>query len=436
MTVILSNLASSAAYKSAQIAANPAKIESLSAESQPTLHNVANSAFEPDVLMENVLQSLKSLGVQGVDTYSQELSPQASEALQSFVKELYQSINPELPREALPVETVVNAETNNNPFLIGGTNFKYAVDLTEAELGDYLIDVKANLKTALDNISEYISSKVVFNLKVVTENVEDNRLASANSTMITSRNNGEESSDTSFISDSMYGVELSPEMPDSKLYINLAKMADMSFSGKPEPDKYDFTTVLTHEILHGIAFSGMLNTDYPLKTGFDELVTMTESGPIFTGRHARTENNGNPVPLAPESAGQGSSFYHVDIPEDLMATSIKKGEVKKISPLDVAMLQDIGVGIVNANAVNPNNSGKVQNAYGSPSASVNLQNLISTIQQTNNLEENFGNLVQTLDNSNAYLDVSLQDFLSQLATTTQNESEYQSPVGSLVSLNA
>lgn len=433
MTVILSNLASSAAYKPAQVAVNQAKIEAFSADNQPTLNNVANSAFEPDVLMQNVLQSLKTLGVQGVvDTYSQELSPQANQALQSFVQELYQAIKPEIPREALPIETVANAEINNNPFLIGGANFKYAVDLSEAELGDYLVDVKANLKTALEDIGEYISSKVVFNLKVVTENVEDNRLASANSTVITTRNSGEESLDTSFVSDSMYGVELSPEMPDSKLYINLAKIADMSFSGTPEPDKYDFTTVLTHEILHGIAFAGLLNTDYPSKTGFDELVTMTESGPVFTGRHARTQNNGNPVPLAPESTGQGSAFYHVAIPDDLMAPSIKKGEVKKISPLDVAMLQDIGVGITNASSAN---ASKLQNAYGSPS--VNLQNLISTIQQTNDLEENFGNLVQTLDSSNAYLDVKLQDFLSQLATTTaQNESEYQSPVGSLVSLNA
>lgn len=432
MTLTLSNLTYSSAYKPTQVAGNQAKTEALSAASQPASNNIPNSAFEPDVLSQNVLQSLQALGVQGIaDTPFQELSPQANQALQSFVKELYQAISPVLPREAIPVETTTNTEINSSPFLVGGTSFKYAVDMSEAELGDYFVDVKTNLKTALEDIGEYISSKVVFNLKVVTENVEDNRLASANSTVITTKNGSEESLDTSFISDSMYGVELSPEMPDSKLYINLAKMADMSFSGEPKPDKYDFTTVLTHEILHGIAFAGMLNSDYPAKTGFDELVTMTESGPVFTGRHARTVNNGKPVPLAPESAGQGSAFYHVDIPDDLMAASIKKGEVKKISPLNVAMLQDMGVGIVNASSAKSN---KIQNAYGSPS--VNLQNLISTIQQTNDLEDNFGNLVQTLDSNNAYLDVNLHDFLSQLATTAQNTSDYQSAVGSLVSLNA
>lgn len=438
MTVTLFNAAASTAYKPANAAVNQTKIEALSGmPPAANQNNIENTSFEPEVFTQNVLQSLQKLGVQGVDAngellYAEQLSPEASEALQSFVKGLYQAINPNIPRQALPIETIANAEEiNSSPLLVGGTNFKYAVDLSEAELGDYFADVKANLKNALDNIGEYISSKIVFNLKVVTEYGDEHTLAAANSTVITSKNNGEDSLDTSFISDSMYGVELSPDMPDSKLYINLGRMEDMSFSGEPTPEKYDFTTVLTHEILHGLAFSGTLNSDNPLKTGFDELVTMTDSGPVFIGRHARTINSGNPVPLTPASAGQGSSFYHVDIPDDLMAASIKKGEIKNISPLNIAMLQDIGVGIVNGNGVN---SSKVQNAYGSPS--VNLQNLIGSIKQTNELEETLTNLVQTLDSNNIYSSVNLQDFLSELAATTQEDSSYQSAVGALVSVNA
>ena len=438
MTVTLFNAAASTTYKPTNAAVNQTKIEALSGmPPAANQNNIENTSFEPEVFTQNVLQSLQKLGVQGVDAngellYAEQLSPEAGEALHSFVKGLYQAISPNIPRQALPIETIANAEEiNSSPLLVGGTNFKYAVDLSEAELGDYFADVKANLKNALDNIGEHISSKIVFNLKVVTEYGDEHTLAAANSTVITSKNNGEDSLDTSFISDSMYGVELSPDMPDSKLYVNLARMEDMSFLGEPTPDKYDFTTVLTHEILHGLAFSGTLNSDNPLKTGFDELVTMTDSGPVFTGRHARTVNNGKPVPLAPESAGQGSSFYHIDIPDDLMAASIKKGEVKKISPLNVAMLQDIGVGIVNSNGAN---SSKVQNTYGSPS--VNLQNLIGSIKQTNELEENFTHLVETLDNNNVYSSVNLHDFLSELAATAQEDSSYQSAVGALVSVNA
>lgn len=438
MTVNLFNAVASNAYKPANAAVNQAKIEALSGmPPAANQNNIENTAFEPEVFTQNVLQSLQKLGVQGVDVngellYAEQLSPEASEALQSFVKGLYQSINPNMPRQALPIETIANAgEINSSPFLVGGTNFKYTVDFSEAELGDYFVEVKTSLKTALENIGEYISSKIIFDLKVVAEHGDEHTLAAANSTVITSKNNGEDSLDTSFISDSMYGVELSPGMPDSKLYINLARMEDMSFSGEPTPDKYDFITILTHEVLHGLAFSGTLNSDNPLKTGFDELVTMTDSGPVFTGRHARTVNNGKPVPLAPESAGHGSSFYHVDIPDDLMAASLKKGEVKKISPLNVAMLQDIGVGIVKSNEAN---SSKVQNAYGSPS--VNLQNLIGSIKQTNELEENLTHLVQTLDSNNVYSSVNLHDFLSELAATAKEDSGYQSAVGALVSVNA
>ena len=68
--------------------------------------------------------------------------------------------------------------------------------------------------------------------------------------------------------------------------------------------------------------------------------------PVFTGTNAVAANANVVVPLSPASSGDSSAYYHVALQNDLMSDSIGKGEVRAISPLDVAMLQDIGLTII------------------------------------------------------------------------------------------
>ena len=381
------------------------------------------------LLTQNVLETLKSVGFN-----IEQLSENENGAVNNFVQSLYQSLTPRT------IENTVVSQSDSlsiidNTSISGGTNFKYIIDFGDSNLGDYLPDVKANLQKALDNIGQYIRSDAVFNLKVSGKYKDSNVLAETDSTMTQATLHEKQSIDTSFVSDSLYQYELNPNSADASLLINLVRIGDMSFSGKPEPDKFDLTSILTHEVLHGLAFTGTLgNVNTNLRTKYDELVNMQDGVPFFVGENAKKANAGNPVPLASEKSGYGSAFYHVAIPADLMSESIKKGEVKTISPLDVAMLEDIGIPLASTQTLAPSIA-KMQNSYNKPSAG--LQNLIGTIKQNNDLQTNFDNLAQVLGNkSTSSTVVKLSDFLTQLAANIESNTSIHSAVGSLISLSA
>jgi hypothetical protein len=249
--------------------------------------------------------------------------------------------------------TVTDPTAPVTPTIIsGGTNLPYSVDFSKANLGSNLANVEANVKIALENIGKYIGSKTPFNLQVLTEQTSPKTLAETNATMISSNNsNGVTQTTTTFLADSVSGINSNGATPDATLYINLANLNQMSFSGVPVADKYDLTSILTHEILHGLAFTGNLGTSAGLKTPYDALVSIQNNLPVFTGTHTEAVNGNNPVALDSASAGDGSAYYHVAIADDLMADSLAKGEVRTISPLDIAMLQDMGVMIIGVQTV-------------------------------------------------------------------------------------
>ena len=391
------------------------------------LYQVATSN-NAGLLTQNVLETLKNVGFN-----IEQLSDNENGAVQDFVQRLYQSLTPRI------LENTVTSQSDSlsivdSTLVSGGTNFKYTIDFSDSNLGDYFPDVKANLQKALDNIGQYIRSDAVFNLKVSGKYKDSNVLAETDSTMTQATLHEKQSIDTSFVSDSLYQYELNPNSADASLLINLSRIGDMSFSGKPVPDKFDLTSILTHEVLHGLAFTGTLgNVNTNLRTKYDELVNMQDGVPFFVGENAKKANAGNPVPLASEKSGYGSAFYHVAIPADLMSESIKKGEVKTISPLDVAMLEDIGIPLANK-AVPSLGIAKIQNNYNTPSAG--LQNLIGTIKQNNDLQTHFDNLAQVFGNKFTSKAITLPDFLTQLAANIENNASFHSAVGSLISLSA
>ncbi len=228
--------------------------------------------------------------------------------------------------------------------ITGGTNLPYSVDFSQANLGNNLANVEANVKTALENIGKYVSSKTTFNLQVLTEQTSPKTLAETSATLVSTTSQTQ--STTAFISESTSGINSNGLTPDATLYINLANINQMSFSGTPVAGKYDFISILTHEILHGLAFTGNLETTGGAKTPYDSLVSIQNNSPVFTGSYAKIVNGNTPVSLDSASAGDGSAYYHVTTANDLMSDSISKGEVRTISQLDVAMLQDMGLTII------------------------------------------------------------------------------------------
>jgi len=409
---------------------------------------VANNT---SALAQDVLQTLQNFGM---DTST--ITPDKNNIIQNFITSLYHSllaVNGDIGNNSSntndPVLNSVNTNTstinpanpsniNSNPLNItstdpniisGGTNFKYTLDLNQANLGDAQSGVVEDLTKALDNIGQYVSSNITFNVKVLGQNMDPSILAEADATMTESTVQTKKMLDTSFTSDATYKSELNPNKPDTNLFINLSRIQDMSFDGTPAPDKFDFTSILTHEILHGLAFTGTLgNVNTDLKSQYDKLVTMQDGTPYFTGANAESANGGNPVPLAAASAGDGSAFYHVDIPDDLMSTTIKKGQVKSISPIDIGILADIGIPVVNTNI------SKIQSMYGS---SVNsTQNIIGEIQKTDELNNSFTNLIQTFSKpTNPPTNVILSNFLAQLDWNALNNQSLQNTSGIILSVN-
>lgn len=421
----------------ANINAPPTQIDNTSNNVSPA---TSSTSSNNESFVQNVLQSLQSLGL---NTNTTDVN--SNEAVQVFV----QNLSKVLAQGSSPQLSVVDGElpstVGDTPTKFsGGTNFRYSVDLSGAQLGDNLTDVSANIKTALDNIGQFISSKIVFDLQVLTKSVDNNTLAQAGAALVTSTTpnpNGSDtpikSIDTSFVADSISGVDSSPNAPDATLYINLTKMDQMSFSGLPTPDKYDFTSIVTHEILHGLAFAGTLTVNPPLQTVYDTLIAPQPVAPpnapsVFVGRHAKTINAGEPVSLSPASSGQGSAYYHVALPADLMSESISKGEVKSISALDVAMLEDMGISVT---GVSPAPS-KVQTAYNDPTA--NLQKLMTSLNSDNGqnsaLQADFTKVVESFGGSTS--STKLQDFLTQLSINTVNGNSLQPSSGALFSATA
>lgn len=229
----------------------------------------------------------------------------------------------------------------------GGTNLPYTVNFSHANLGEHLADVEASMKTALENIGQYVTSSVPFDLQVFTQTTDPKILAETNATMVTAVKNQEAPVyTTAFLAESKSGADQSLGMPDATITINLANLDQMDFDGSPDANQYDLVSILTHEILHGMAFTGNLETKDGMKSPFDTLVNVQNSVPVFTGTHAQAANGNSPVLLDTESAGDGSAYYHVTNQNDLMADAISKGEVRTISPLDIAMLEDLGVTLV------------------------------------------------------------------------------------------
>ena len=389
-------------------------------------------------LTKNVLQTMQNMGF---NTAS--LSADDKQVLQNFVQSLYKALAPTdapspssvgspIDTSSTSVNAVNTIKTGINTLISGGDSFKYTIDVSDANLGEYLPHVIDSLKTAFANIGQYIHSDVVFNVKVIGQNTSNDILAEADATMTEATTQTENVIDTSFVSDVTYKSELHPNSPDANLFINLGRIGDMSFKGEPSPDKFDFTSIITHEILHGLAFTGVIgNAATPLRTKYDELVMMQNNKPYFVGVNAQKANAGNPVPLVPESAGNGSAYYHVDVQGDLMAETIKKGQVSRISPLDIAILQDLGIPVVPNTGLPP----KAQIAYDSPSNS--LQKLIGAVQEANTLNANFDRFMLTFkDKTCSSAPIKLQDFLTQLALNTVNNNSLQNTVGSYLSIAA
>jgi len=150
------------------------------------------------------------------------------------------------------------------------------------------------------------------------------------------------------------GTDPNGTTPDINLTLSTNSQDGVStwFSGHSQ---VDVTTMLTHELLHGIGFgAGWSSTPFAgtSKSIWDTFVSSPHGQYVFNGPQAHR------VPLATDDNGQlnGHVANLPDLMDPFVGASLPNGMFDEpISPLDVAMLNDIGYGIAPPEWFHPQN---------------------------------------------------------------------------------
>lgn len=188
------------------------------------------------------------------------------------------------------------------------------------------------------------------------------------------------------LANKLYGADIDPGTSDIEAMFNSSfSNWDFDLSGNPNYTKYDFVSVVLHEIGHGLGFSGSMSvaggygswgiTGTSIPSIYDRFVVTASHQPLviayenpstalaeqlqggniyFAGAQA-IEASGNdlgPKLFAPSQWRLGSSFSHLDESaypyssgNALMTPALTNGEAVHVpGPLAMAILEDIGWG--------------------------------------------------------------------------------------------
>lgn len=224
------------------------------------------------------------------------------------------------------------------PSTSGASGLKYTVSW--GSFGDSQSGVQACLNKAMADLGKYFNAKGVLDLQVLPETVKASVLAEAKPAMASTSST---TASTVFQLESLSGTDSNGSAYDAVLYVNLANLSKLNLdpTKSPTASQYDLTTILEHELMHVMGFTGNIGVNPNITTPYDSLVRYVNGAPYFAGSKAQAVYGGM-VPLAPASTGAGSAYYHVSVASDLMNDSIGLGDVRTLSKLDLAMLQDLG----------------------------------------------------------------------------------------------
>ena len=257
--------------------------------------------------------------------------------------------------------TAVSPSNPSSPSSSNTTNsssasahFDYTLDWSSfsAYAGSVVASIQSCLTQALNNIGSHFNAKGNLDVKVVPEITTKSVLAEASGALVAMPSSLLSSAHgatltTDFLAESQTGIDANGSQPDATVYINMADLSlfDLNPLVAPTSTQYDLTTILTHEMLHALGFDGLIGSSASQSTAYDRYVVMQNGTPYFTGPDAQSVYGG-PVPLAPVSTGAGSAYYHVAVSSDLMNNTIGPAQVKTISKLDLAILQDLGAPVL------------------------------------------------------------------------------------------
>jgi hypothetical protein len=151
------------------------------------------------------------------------------------------------------------------------------------------------------------------------------------------------------------GIDLNGASPDAQLRIGTDYLKNELFFGAgPIPNtKTDAQSVFLHELGHIFAFNGFLNpatlSDVSVISTFDQHVVFDGANFFFAGP-AATALYGDEVPLTrgnDSHLGNPPPGPGADLISDLMnGVSFDRGRRYEISALDLAIVRDVGIGVI------------------------------------------------------------------------------------------
>ncbi|WP_336488153.1 DUF4214 domain-containing protein [Methylobacterium nigriterrae] len=241
-------------------------------------------------------------------------------------------------------------------------SFTYTVTLNDPQQRSQDALLVSNVQAALNAWSQYIDGKGSVDVAVNVISLGAGVLAQCGpGTMAFAGTDGTRSVvQSGVVAELISGVDPNGSAPDITIDVNSA-MLTSSFYLNPDPSlpsmvpagRYDAITVLTHEIAHGFGIAGSRDSSTgalaaTTESTWDQLVSVRPDGSaVFTGAHAQAVYGGT-VPVT--TVKNGEQYYHVGnssadaASHDLLGgTGIPAGQSRAISPLDLAMLQDLGV---------------------------------------------------------------------------------------------
>ena len=202
--------------------------------------------------------------------------------------------------------------------------------------------LKQVVEYVTDIWSQYIYSQIPISIHVSWQNLASNIYAYANPTLLKQNIPELPFSDVSFpiaLAEKITNTNFNFNEPDIELVVNSSMPWNFDFSTYPIPKKHDITTILLHEIAHGLGFIGnvimknstFLIDNYPLvydtflsykahpflsffnnlHVSSDSLATIATSNEIvWNGAYTSAFLGFKPSLYAPSPYNQGSSFYH------------------------------------------------------------------------------------------------------------------------------
>jgi hypothetical protein len=248
-------------------------------------------------------------------------------------------------------------------------------------------EAKASFQAAVDIWSVMLTTNVPIRVKAEFKPLDPNVLGSASPTTFIRNFSSAPESNTWYaiaLANKLQKSDLAPGQPHISANFSSA-FANWYYGtdGNTPPDKYDFMTVVLHELGHGLGFVGSMNVDkfgigswgldgFPIiydrfvqNTSREEILNtnlfpnpsrqlagqLISNRLFLNGNRAKVANSGNPVQIyAPIIWDEGSSFSHfneVTFPagnaSSLMTPQFGLGEsIQSPGSVGIALLQDLG----------------------------------------------------------------------------------------------